>query len=743
MYVSARQRFWLLFLTIFALTLPAMADDVTISGTVNFSSLDGSTLDHDGAANGTFTVSDGDLTVLGTINCNDDSTTSACSMNFAVAGDFTMQPGSAIYAENRNGGGLGGNVSFTVGGNVLLSGSTATQAGSVISTSNHDTGSGSAGGNVTFTIGGSATMGSGAILSAGAKGGTGGAITLTAEDAVSINGLVASGPSSTLATTRYTGAVLSGGSSTPSGGNITITSHSHTEPAVTLGSAGVLVSQGGSGSAGHVRVEGCGLVVNGLVASISRSGLNAKVTLNSGTTLTINGQDLAAGAGSRLGQVRADALDQSAAAYAVNLFARENISVNGPASGSLYAVTSNGGTTSKDASGTITVISTEQAIATSGNAFAATNGDSGDQGGTINVAAKKSVTLSNLKASGDQSTNNPDRAGGTINVRSYTAHVSWQNGLGDVRPTGSASGIAAAKQGTITVTYCTTFAFNGTSFPTDGAPTGPFPTTIQSCTPSAPALPVGTQHPDCNDPPVVANDAYTVAEGDTLNVAAPGVLANDVDPDGDPITAILVSGPAHATSFTFNADGSFSYTHDGSENHSDSFTYQATDGTATSSTATVIINITPVNDPPVAVDDAYEVAEGGTINFAAPGVLANDSDPDGPSMTAVLVSGPSNASSFVLNADGSFLYVHNGGETTSDSFTYQVSDGFLTSNVATVAITITPVNDAPVANADSASVDEAGTLNGSSVLSNDTDAETSSLTAVLVSGPAHATSFTF
>ncbi|HYH07464.1 MAG TPA: Ig-like domain-containing protein [Thermoanaerobaculia bacterium] len=728
-------------MTLLALTLPAMADDVTISGNVNFSSLDGSSLDHDGAANGTFTVDDGDLTVLGTINCNDASTTSACAMNFAVSGDFTMQPGSAIYAENRSGGGAGGNVSFTVGGNVVLSGSTATLPGAVISSSNHDTSSGSAGGNITFTIGGAATVGSGAIVTAGAKGGNGGAIALTAEGLVTVNGLVASGPSSTLAPTRYTDAILTGGSATPSGGNITITSHSHAEPAVTVGTNGVIVSQSGSGTSGTVALEGCGLVVNGLVASVSVSGPAAKIVLRSGTSITVDGRDLN-GLGSRKGMLRADALQQSAASYSANLFAREAVTVYGPASGALYAITSNGGATSKDASGSINLISTTGTVTASGNAFAATNSDAGDQGGSVNVAAAGNVNLDTAKidASGDDNSGNNDRAGGSISVRSHSGSVSWQNGLGDVRPTGTSSGVTLAKQGTITIRYCTTYNANGSSFPANGTPNAPWPNVAQSCSPAAPSLPVGEVHPDCNDAPIVANDAYTVAEGGTLNVPAPGVLANDVDPDGDPFTAVLVTGPAHASSFSLNADGSFTYVHNGGETSSDSFTYQATDGSATSTVATVLITVSPVNDAPVASNDAYSVNEGGTINFAAPGVLANDSDSDGPSMSAVLVSGPANASSFVLNPNGSFTYVHNGGETTSDSFTYQVSDGFLTSNVAMVSITIAPVNDAPVANNDAYSVNEGDTLNGASVLANDTDPD-SSLTAVLVSGPANASSF--
>src|SRR5687767_9989902 len=82
-----------------------------------------------------------------------------------------------------------------------------------------------------------------------------------------------------------------------------------------------------------------------------------------------------------------------------------------------------------------------------------------------------------------------------------------------------------------------------------------------------------------------------------------------------------------------------------------------------------LVVIGPPNQAPKAAGDGpYSVVEGGTLNMAAPGVLANDTDAEGDGLSAVLVSGPSNASSFVLNGDGSFSYVHNGGETTSDSF---------------------------------------------------------------------------
>ena len=111
-----------------------------------------------------------------------------------------------------------------------------------------------------------------------------------------------------------------------------------------------------------------------------------------------------------------------------------------------------------------------------------------------------------------------------------------------------------------------------------------------------------------NDAPVAADDAYSTAEDTALTVAAPGVLGNDTDPDGDPLTAVLVSGPSHGT-LTLNADGSFTYTPAANFNGTDSFTYRASDGTADSNLATVTITVTAVNDAPAATDDAYSTAE--------------------------------------------------------------------------------------------------------------------------------------
>jgi VCBS repeat-containing protein len=243
-----------------------------------------------------------------------------------------------------------------------------------------------------------------------------------------------------------------------------------------------------------------------------------------------------------------------------------------------------------------------------------------------------------------------------------------------------------------------------------------------------------------NNPPVAANDAsYSVNEDNTLTVAAPGVLGNDSDPDGDTLTAVLVSGPSHGT-LTLNPNGSFTYTPAENFFGTDSFTYQAYDGVDYSNVATVTITVSSVNDAPVAEDDSYTTDEDTPLVVPAPGVLGNDSDVDGDRLTAVLVSGPSHGT-LTLNEDGSFTYTPEENFCGEDSFTYKAYDGALYSNVATVTITVTPVNDAPVAEDDTYTANEDTPLvvPAPGVLGNDSDVEGDHLTAVLVSGPSHGT----
>ena len=195
-----------------------------------------------------------------------------------------------------------------------------------------------------------------------------------------------------------------------------------------------------------------------------------------------------------------------------------------------------------------------------------------------------------------------------------------------------------------------------------------------------------------NDAPVAVDDAYTMNEKDTLTVAAPGVLANDTDVDGDTLTAILVDGVQHGI-LTLNADGSFTYTPDEYFNGEDSFTYKAKDAALESDLAVVTITVTPVNDWPIANDDEYETMAGITLDVAAPGVLANDVllDPEETVTLSVFVQ-PAHGT-LTLNNDGSFTYIPDAGFFGVDTFEYQLNStkmiqGDAFSDTAVVTITV-------------------------------------------------------
>nr|MBA2280968.1 tandem-95 repeat protein [Acidimicrobiia bacterium] len=210
-----------------------------------------------------------------------------------------------------------------------------------------------------------------------------------------------------------------------------------------------------------------------------------------------------------------------------------------------------------------------------------------------------------------------------------------------------------------------------------------------------------------NTAPTAVADSYTTAEDVPLTVAAPGLLGNDTDPEADVLTVVNVSG-ASAGILTANPDGSFTYTPPPNFFGTVTFTYRASDSTLTSPPATVTITVTPANDAPIAVADSYTVAEDTTLTVAATGLLANDTDVDpGTTLTA---TAHSTLAGLTANANGSFTYTPPPNFSGTVTFTYRASDSTLTSPPATVTITVTPANDAPIAVADSYTVAEDTTL---------------------------------
>ncbi len=152
-------------------------------------------------------------------------------------------------------------------------------------------------------------------------------------------------------------------------------------------------------------------------------------------------------------------------------------------------------------------------------------------------------------------------------------------------------------------------------------------------------------------------------------------------------------GSSGSWGVAMSGDGTFVYTPNQDFFGSDTFSYQANDGSLNSNDATVTIMVDPVNDVPQAIPDTYSVAVDGTLSIAAPGLLTNDVDVEGDSLTASLVGNVSNGT-LNLNADGSFTYTPVAGFVGTDRFTYMAKDsptGLF--NAVGVLINVSPDSD--------------------------------------------------
>jgi len=241
-----------------------------------------------------------------------------------------------------------------------------------------------------------------------------------------------------------------------------------------------------------------------------------------------------------------------------------------------------------------------------------------------------------------------------------------------------------------------------------------------------------------DDAPVALDGSITVME-DTLGSGT--LHATDIEED--PLSFSIAEQGTIGTAVITNAStGEYTFTPVANANGTDEFTFIASDGSKLSNIATITVTITAVGDQPVARDDYYQTPEDTPLTVIAPGVLSYDFDVDGDTITASLLTGPSHAAagSFTLNADGSFAYTPELNYFGTDHFTYQVSDGNGGTDTATVFITITAINDAPVAQNDYYSTPEETRLTviAPGVLANDTDVENDALTASLITGPSHA-----
>ncbi len=197
-----------------------------------------------------------------------------------------------------------------------------------------------------------------------------------------------------------------------------------------------------------------------------------------------------------------------------------------------------------------------------------------------------------------------------------------------------------------------------------------------------------------NDAPVAVDDQYVTDEDVMLTVAAPGILENDSDVEGDEMTIIPVDDVSNGT-LEWTLNGGFIYTPDAKFNGTDTFSYMLFDGDAYSNTAVVTITVNPVNDWPLANDDFYEVMTGtDLVKDAAEGILANDVLLDPDEEVSIQILDEPQHGTLSMNDDGSFTYTPDAGYMGRDTFRYLVLSvrtiNAEWSDDATVTITVQP-----------------------------------------------------
>ncbi len=202
------------------------------------------------------------------------------------------------------------------------------------------------------------------------------------------------------------------------------------------------------------------------------------------------------------------------------------------------------------------------------------------------------------------------------------------------------------------------------------------------------SIPTGIIQPPAQQADLLtANDSVTLTEDASVII---DVLANDT---GSSLSVTSVDYTGNGT-VTINTDGTLAYDPAANWSGTESFSYTVSDANGATSTANVQVNVTPVNDAPVANNNSYSVD--GSSSYSGSGLLTNDFDPDGDSLTVVDFDGVSaNGGAVTVNTNGTFSYAAAEGFSGSDSFTYTISDGNGGTDTATVSLSVTQPDAVP------------------------------------------------
>lgn len=256
---------------------------------------------------------------------------------------------------------------------------------------------------------------------------------------------------------------------------------------------------------------------------------------------------------------------------------------------------------------------------------------------------------------------------------------------------------------------------------------------------------VGYQY-NCHAPniiPVANNDCFSGCEDEPVIISLASLLSNDTDKNSDKLFLTSVQGALNGTVSLIN--GNVTFTPIANYSGPASFTYTVSDGNGGTSTATVNLSISPVNDRPDAVNDRITVTASGAVTIDPATLLANDTDVDGDKLTIISVQCATNGTVALVN--GKVIFTPNAGYSGPATFTYTISDGHggcgnASSDTATVCLTIPKTNIAPDAVNDGVIVgneDTAFVINMATLLANDTDANGDKLTITSVQAGLHGT----
>ncbi|MDB9524843.1 cadherin-like domain-containing protein, partial [Oscillatoria sp. CS-180] len=247
-----------------------------------------------------------------------------------------------------------------------------------------------------------------------------------------------------------------------------------------------------------------------------------------------------------------------------------------------------------------------------------------------------------------------------------------------------------------------------------------------------------------NDAPIATSDAQITTKNQPLVIAPNDLIANDRDDDNDALTVTSVGAASNGSVTQDPNSGEITFTADVDFTGEATFEYTVSDGNDGTDTATVTVTVVDVNDfSPVAQPDEYTLDEDIPLSVAAAqGLLSNDSDGDNDALQVTssdIVS--TNGGNVSINSDGSFSYTPADNFNGTDTFDYTLSDGNGGTDTATVTLTVNAVNDLPIANSDTVATaaNTPLTIPVSTLLNNDSDVETASLTVVEVTNPSNGT----